>query len=346
MIHKWCTEKCVIPVSSVVLVLLDLSAALTQSTILSCCPIWRKCAGIKGKALNWFQSFLENRTFSVNIGDFVSSTASLTSGIPQGSVLAPMLFSIYMLPLGSIFKKYDISFHRYADDSQIYLPLKQHEHCLDALLSCLNDIKAWMDINFLNLNDNKTEIIVFGHNESQKISNFNLGPLSPYVKPCVKNLGVYLDSALKFDIQVSTVVKSSFFHLRALAKVKSFLSFKIFERAIHALITSRLDYCHALYIGITQGSLSRLQMVQNAAARLLTGVQKFEHITPTLMSLHWLPVCYRIDFKVLLMVYKALNGLAHSYLTDLLSECDPGKSLRSSNQGISVVPRTKLICLK
>ncbi len=140
----------------------------------------------------------------------------------------------------------------------------------------------------------------------------------------------------------STVVKTIFFHLSVLAKVKPFLSFKDFERVILAFISSRLDYCNSLYMGINQASLNRLQIVQNAAARLLTGVRKREHITPVLISLHWLPIHYRIDFKVLLLVFKALDGLTPVYLSDLLSAHNPGRSLRSSNQRLLNVPQAKL----
>ncbi len=127
-----------------------------------------------------------------------------------------------------------------------------------------------------------------------------------------------------------------------LAKVKTFLSFKHFETAIHAFISSGIDYCNSLYLGINSYSISRLQMVQNAAARLLTGVRKYEHITPVLMSLHWLPVRFRIDFKVLLLVFKCLNGLAPPYLSDLLCEYHPERTLRSANQSLLTVPKSKL----
>lgn len=89
---------------------------------------------------------------------------------------------------------------------------------------------------------------------------------------------------------------------------------KDLQTVIHAFITSRLDYCNSLYFGLPKSSLDRLQLVQNAAARLLTGTRKREHITPVLASLHWLPVKFRIDFKILLYVFKALHGCAPQYI--------------------------------
>ncbi len=113
---------------------------------------------------------------------------------------------------------------------------------------------------------------------------------------------------------------------------------------IHAFITSKLDYCNSLYTGISQTALSRLQLVQNAAARLLTRSQKRDHITPVLQSLHWLPVRYRVDFKILLIVYKSLNGMAPSYISDLLIEHNVTRSLRSSNQRLLFIPKTRRKC--
>ncbi len=153
----------------------------------------------------------------------------------------------------------------------------------------------------------------------------------------MKNLGVVFDEHLKFDRQINSVVKSSFFQLRLLSKAKSFLSFKNLEKVIHAFITSKLDYCNSHYTGISQTALSRLQLVQNAAARLLTRSHKRDHITPVLQSLHWLPVRYRVDFKILLIVHKSLNGMAPSYISDLLIEHNVTRSLRSSNQSLGLL---------
>ncbi len=102
--------------------------------------------------MEWFKSYLTNRTFSVKIGDLNSSNAVLNCGVPQGSILAPILFSLYMLPLGSIFIKYGLSFYCYADDTQVYLPIKRNSDGLDAILACLTDIKEWLSLNVLNFN--------------------------------------------------------------------------------------------------------------------------------------------------------------------------------------------------
>ncbi|KAI2647433.1 DNA mismatch repair protein MSH3 [Labeo rohita] len=181
-------------------------------------------------------------------------------------------------------------------------------------------------------------------NHSLTVPNPNLGGLSSCVKQYVKKLGVVFDEHLRFDRQINSVVKTSFFQLRLLSKAKSFLSFKNFEKVIHAFITTRLDYCNSLYVGISQTALSRLQLVQNAAARLLAGVHKRDHITPVLRSLHWLPVRYRVNFKILLIVYKSLHGMAPPYISDLLIEHSVTRTLRSSNQRLLLIPQTKRKC--
>ena len=119
-----------------------------------------------------------------------------------------------------------------------------------------------------------------------------------------------------------------FFHLRQLTKVKPFLSLHNFEILIHAFLTTHLDYCCTLYSWRSQMLLSGLQLVQNAAAHLLTGTTKHKH-TPVLASLYWLPVCFRADFKILLFALKCLYGLSPQYLSDLLQPYAPSRSLRS-----------------
>ena len=322
-----------------ILVLLDLSSAFDTVDHRILVSRLEHQVGITGTALSWFKSYLSDRTFAVQLGEFSSPTAPLTCGVPQGSVLGPLLFLLYMLPLGPILAKHNISFHCYADDVQIYLPIKpETTNSFQPLLNCLQDVKTWMHDNFLALNQNKTEVILFDH--STAIPPNTPDTLISNICPSAKNLGVIFDSTFKLDKHISSVVKNSFFQLRLLAKIKPYLPRQQLEIAIHAFISSRLDYCNSLYTGLDHSSLRRLQLVQNAAARLLTGTRRREHITPVLASLHWLPVKFRIDFKVLLFVFKSLNGLAPLYLAELLHPYTPARALRSADQSLLTTQRT------
>ena len=122
--------------------------------------------------------------------------------------------------------------------------------------------------------------------------------MSSNIQSNVRNLGVIFDNHFNFDKQISAVVKASFFQLRLLAKTKAYFSQADLEKTIHAFVTCRLDYCNSLYIGMDKSSINRLQLIQDAAARLLSGKKKRDHITPVLASLRWLPVFFHIDFKL------------------------------------------------
>ncbi len=130
----------------------------------------------------------------------------------------------------------------------------------------------------------------------------------------VKNLDVILDSNLSFENHISHVTKTAFFHLRNIAKLQNMLPVSDAEKLVHAFMTSRLDYCNALLGGCPASSINKLQIVQNTAARVLTRSRKYDPITPILQSLHWLSIKFCISYKILLLTYKALNGLTPAYL--------------------------------
>ncbi len=184
--------------------------------------------------------------------------------------------------MGAIFEKYGVSFQLYADDTQL-------QRFLGPLLNCINELQIWLKQNLLVWNENKTEIILFGL-KSYEDCVHHFDHLSSYFTPCAKNIGVIFDCKLDFAKQISAVVKSSFFHLQRLSKIKSLLSVKQFEQIIYLFVLSGLDYCNSLYYGISQSSIMHLQMVLNAAARLIPGRRRFDHIWPILISLNWLTV--------------------------------------------------------
>ncbi len=160
-------------------------------------------------------------------------------------------------------------------------------------------------------------MVIFGPPKVAKQLSGHLGPSATNINTQVKNLGV---NELKFDRQVNAVVKSSFYQLQIIAKLKRVLSFEDIETVIHAFISSRLDYCNSLYLGLSKNLLSWLQLVQNAAARLLTGTKKWSSISPVLALLYWIPVDFRVQYKVLIMVFKGLHGLAPEYISCLLQQ--------------------------
>ena len=131
-------------------------------------------------------------------------------------------------------------------------------------------------------------------------------------------------------------------HLRRIAAIRRMLTTQAAEQLIHAFITSRLDFCNSLLYGLPQNTLNRLQLVQNAAARLLTGQKKSAHITPILHRLHWLPVKHRIQYKIILLTFKALHGSAPPYVQNLLQLRTVRPGLRSSGSLLLSIPRARL----
>lgn len=173
-----------------------------------------------------------------------------------------------------------------------------HTVLLSVLNNCLNAITNWMAHNFLQLNADKTEVLIFGPDNLQSAIRQNLSALSSSSRSCLRNLGVISDQSMSFEAHVKTQIWSCFFHLRNIAELWSLVSRNEMEMLIHAFISSRLDYCNCLFTCLNKSSIQRLQTVQNAAAQLLTRSNRWSHTTPILISLHWLPVNFRIHFKI------------------------------------------------
>lgn len=136
--------------------------------------------------------------------------------------------------------------------------------------------------NLFELNDQKTEILIFGPCDLFSSPTSDLGPQGNHNKPSVTNLSVILHNSLTLEKQIKAVVKASFLQLRVLTRVKPILSFFDFEKMIHAFISSQLDYCNSLYSGISQSVMSHLRSVQNADTWLVTETHKQECILPVL----------------------------------------------------------------
>ena len=207
-----------------ILILLDLTAAfdtINHSILLS---RLQTSLNITGSALSWLKSYLTDRHQFIHINNCSSSTVPLPQGIPQGSVLGPLLFILYLLPIGSIIHRHGLRFHCYADNIQIYISTKSITPVTHSTLTnCLTELKSWLQTNFLQLNCDKSEIILIGpkslatstQNFSLSIDNTTLSP-----SPFIRNLGIIFDNNLSFEHYISRLTQTAFFHLKNIARLR------------------------------------------------------------------------------------------------------------------------------
>ena len=328
--------------NKVVLLLLDLSAAF--DTVNHQHLLWKLKAkyGISGNVLNWFQSYLHERSFTVTINKSRSKKCFLRIGVPQGSILGPILFIMYTKELNLIAESHGFSIHLYADDTQLYLefnPLFQDMPSVEKkIVECLEEIKIWMAHNNLKLNPDKTEALVAqtrNHLSTWSVNSIQLSSCGENIETSkvVKSLGVLFDEFLTFEDHVNSIIQSCNIHLRNLRVIGSKLDFELKKQLIHCLVFSKLDYCNGLLYGLPQCVIRKLQKVQNSCVRFLFGRKTFknwERVTPLLQQAHFLPIRQRIDYKIALTVFKCMNNIAPKYITKCLKIRDqPLHTLRN-----------------
>jgi len=212
--------------------------------------------GIGGAALKWFKSYLTCRTEYVRHGTARSTTVWLICDVPQGSVLGPILFIMYIADLVSLIQQHCLSLHLYADDTQIYGACGRSD--VDALLQkitgCLTAVADWMSANRLKLNSDKTEFIWLTSPRSQhRLSTSGLLIGSTVVSPSttVHDLGVLIDQDLTMKTHVQQTASRCFATLHQLRSIRRYIPTSIFHSLISALVLSRFDYCHSLLIDLS-----------------------------------------------------------------------------------------------
>lgn len=196
----------------------------------------------------------------------------------------------------------------------------------------------------LKLNDDKSEFIRLSSPHNNKEINgikIKIGEETLIASNSVRNLGVLMDCVFDMEAHITSVCQACYFHLRNIGTIRRYLTADTAAQIIHAFVTSKLDYCNSLLYGLSATSLFRLKKVQNTAVRIITYCHSWDDITPHLKKLHWLPIHLRIKYKVILLTFKALNGLAPAYLLSLLNLRTTAYSLRNESKKDLDIPRTR-----
>ena len=331
--------------------LLDLSAAFDTVDHTILLDRLRIRFGVGGGVLGWIRTFLVGRTQQVLYMGRLSSIGRLDFGVPQGSVLGPLLFLLYTAELFEVINRKGLVAHSYADDTQVHLsvPASESPVAVRQFSECIEEIDGWMRSNRLKMNTDKTQLIWIG--TRQQLSRVDINEIELQLDTAsfstsVSDLGVILDNQLKMTDHVAALCRSCFIQLRQIRSIRRSLTSDARKTLVNAFVMSRLDYCNSLCQGINEGLLNKLQHIQNAAARLVTDTRKYDHITPVLRDLHWLPIRQRIVFKLATMVYKCQHGLCPSYLAEdciLLSATRGRQHLRSAGRLELLVPRTRTV---
>jgi hypothetical protein len=226
----------------------------------------------------------------------------------------------------------------YADDTQLYVPfgVGEYANAMTKLEACIAEMRIWLSENHLKLNDEKTEFLLIGQkqmlNRIEGDRTINIGNTAIPASSCAKNIGAMLDSQLDMKTQVNYIARSSYYHLRNIGHIRPNISEEAASTLIHAFISSKLDNLNSLLVGIPDCVLKKLQLIQNNAARLVLRKKKCDHVTPLMKQLHWLPIKSRIRFKICLLTFKALNGLAPPYIVSLITRYEPTRTLRSASR--------------
>ena len=317
--------------TSVVVTLLDFSSAFDTINHELMVSKLEHLYGLKGTVLKWFRSYLSNRKFCVKIKDCLSEGQKSLYGVPQGSILGPVLFILFLQDSMKIIQSYGFKFHLFADDIQIYVPLSKSKAEVSALQSCLKDISIWTKNNFLKLNQSKTKFLnIHSKNCSSKIEQIEILTEVFQIEPQAKNLGFVIDSKLSLSVQISNVCRRGYFFLRNLWRISAKLnSIKIKTQMAHACIISQIDYCSSLYYNLPKKEIRRLQKLMNSTIRFIFNIKRPRtNVTAYLKMCHLLPVNLRLKFKICVIIFKCLYNSAPTYLQNMITNKSSLESLR------------------
>lgn len=317
------------------LILLDLSAAFDSVDHGILAQRLRQCCIVED-AHKWIMNYLLGRTQSVCISGRTSPPRAVTCGVPQGSVLGPILFLIYLSGLSDIISPFSIQHTLYADDLQLYVTTstEQLSSAVVNMQNCIAAVKAWFAQSLLTLNSSKTECILIGTPAMLKkctVSHIIIDDCVIPFSSSVRDLGVLLDASLDLKAHVSQVCAKSYMRLRLINRLRKSLSQSHFAMLANSLVLSNLDYCTAILYNLPQCTLSKLQNVINAVYRCTHRLCRSDHITSRQQRDGCHTIEQRIQMRIAMIVHTTLTHGRPLYIQDWLAPVTRERELRSNN---------------
>lgn len=291
-------------------------------------------AGVRGTELEWFRSYLADRNQIVSIDDSSSEKQGVECGVPQGSILGPLLFSLYINDVTYVTKKCKIVL--YADDTVIYFSAADCKSVESALNLDFAAVAEWMDANKLTLNVSKTKSVLFGTpcmlKKSCKLNiKFNSQDIEQVHE--FKYLGITLDSELTFESHINILCKKIASKIGVLGKVRKFLSRNHLLMIYNSIVQPHFDYASTVWSNTCAKYTDPLLSLQGRAGRVILGVPKLTPTEEVVRDLSWTPMKTRWNCQRAVMMFKVARGLVPRYLSDRFT------SLAATNSGEGRVTR-------
>lgn len=310
-----------------------------------------KVIGLGAESISLLSKYLSDRAQRVRLGDQISTPLLLKTGVPQGSILSPILYAIYTHYFPNILKSCNI--HMYADDIQLYYSFSHHD--IDLATAHINhDLDRLFDISVahnLYLNPSKSKVILFGNplrvEEAKREISLSINNISIPIVSEAKNLGLVMDNSFRYRKHVSLCLQRSYGSLKMLYPHRSYLSRPVKVALCNSIVLSKLQHCCQLYSScLDREYVYKIQKLQNSCLRYIYGIRKYEHISHMLGPTNWLSMENRFKMQRLCYYHSVISKKAPSYLYNKITYRTDVHNVNIRKKDAISIPKHKLSMYK
>ena len=296
--------------------------------------------GLDEHSTNWVNSYHSNRVQMTKFANYTSTSQIVEAGVPQGSILGPLLFLTFTNDLPTVFSG-ECNMYAYADDTQLIVDADSHEELIDKIKHVITLAQHWFTANSMKNNIAKSDILILNTHKKPKATieiNHQGEDIEIESKEHIKVLGIYIDQNLDWKKQINSVKRKSMYAVRNLHRINFFLPRNHKLNLYNSIVSPLFNYADVIWNGCNVRERNRLQVVQNFAAKSMTGRRKYQSASPALKDLNLLRLHQRREIHEVVFAHKALKGQSSENLCKNYSAQIPAFSTRGSQQGKLTTP--------